>query len=337
MFEHLNEIQFANKWVLWLIPAVVVLAVLWWVFRSRRQHAAVRVSSIGAFKGFENPFLSKLKLLIPLFRLAAICMLLVALARPQIMYDEEKVTNEGIDIVLAMDVSMSMLAQDFKPNRLDAAKKEATVFMDEREHDRIGLVVFAGESHSRCPITVDHKIVKQKMASIKNGEMEDGTAIGMGLATAVQRLKDAEAKSKVVILMTDGVNNKGFIDPLTACDLAVRENVRVYTIGIGTNGMAYSPIGMYPNGKIVYDYTEVVIDEPLLKKIASRTGGKYFRATGNTRLKEIYEQIDMLEKTKIEVSAFEKTTEKFHAFALLAGIMVLLEMLFRYLLIRGLP
>lgn len=337
MFEHLNEIEFANKWVLWLIPAVVVLSLLWWVLRSRKQHAAVRVSSVSAFKGFENPFLSKLKLLIPLFRLLAICSLLVAIARPQIMYDEEKVTNEGIDIVLAMDVSLSMLAQDFKPNRLEAAKKEAGNFMDDRKNDRIGLVIFAGESHSQCPVTIDHKIVKQQLDAVKNGQLEDGTAIGMGLATSVQRLKDAEAKSKVVILMTDGVNNKGFIDPLTACDLAVSENVRVYTIGIGTNGMAYSPVGMYPDGKIVYDYTEVLIDEPLLKKIASRTGGKYFRATGNTKLKEIYEQIDMLEKTKIEISAFEKTTEKFHPFAAIAAALLLLEMLFRYLLIRSIP
>lgn len=337
MFKHLTEITFADKWVLWLIPAVLLIAALWWWFRARKNYPSLKVSSASPFKGFENPVKASIKKFLPVLRVLAIIFLLVALARPQTSYDEEKVTTEGIDIVIAVDVSTSMLAKDFKPNRLEAAKKEALAFIDGRPHDRIGLVIFSGESFTQCPVTIDHKIVKNQLKAIRNGLLEDGTAIGMGLATSVQRLKEGEAKSKVVILMTDGVNNRGLIDPMTASDIAMQFNARVYTIGVGTNGKAMTPIGMRPDGELVFEYADVQIDEPLLKDIAKKTGGQYFRATDNQRLKDIYTQIDKLEKTKIEVSAYERKTEKFHAFALIAAALLLLELLFRYLIVRSIP
>jgi Ca-activated chloride channel family protein len=323
--------------VLWLIPAVILLAAFWWYFLSRRNNPALELSSTKSFAGFGSPLRAVLKKILPVFRVVAVILLLVALARPQTSYDEQKMTTEGIDIVLAIDVSSSMLAKDFSPNRLEAAKKEAMNFIDGRPHDRIGLVIFSGESFTQCPATIDHAVLKNQLLQIKNGLLEDGTAIGMGLATATQRLKESTAKSKVVILMTDGVNNKGLIDPLTACDIAMQYNVRVYTIGIGTNGKAMTPVAIRPDGELIFDYQDVQIDEGLLKDIAKKTGGQYFRATDNKRLREIYAQIDKLEKTKIEMSAFERKTEKFHVFVLLAALILLLEILSRYTILKSVP
>lgn len=337
MFSNLNHLQFADGWVLWLIPAVAVLAGLWFYFRTQKQFASLRISSSRSVASFRSPWKGTLKAMMPVFRVLALILLLVALARPQTTFDEEKVTTEGIDIVLAMDVSSSMLAKDFSPNRLEAAKNEALAFIDGRPRDRVGLVIFSGESFTQCPVTIDHAIMKNQLSQIKNGLLEDGTAIGMGLATSVQRLKESKAKSKVVILMTDGVNNKGLIDPITASDIALQFGVRVYTIGIGTNGKAMTPVAMSPDGQLIYDYTDVQIDEGLLKQIAQKTGGQYFRATDNKKLKEIYQQIDKMEKTKIEVSAFERKTEKFYVFALLAGLLVLLDLLLRYTLLKSVP
>lgn len=337
MFSNLSHITFANKWVLYLIPAVWAIAGLWWYFLSKHNYPTLRLSTTAAFAGNGTPFKATLKKLLPVFRVLALSALLVAIARPQTSYDEEKVTTEGIDIVLAIDVSTSMLAKDFSPNRLEAAKKEAMNFADGRPHDRLGLVIFSGESFTQCPVTIDHAIIKNQLKQIKNGLMEDGTAIGMGLATAVQRLKELNSKSKVVILMTDGVNNKGLIDPVTAADIAMQFGVRVYTIGIGSNDKAMTPVAMTPSGELIFDYTDVQIDEALLKDIAKKTGGQYFRANDNKRLKQIYAQIDKLEKTKIEVSAFEHKTEKFFAFALLAIVFVSLEILFRYLIVKSIP
>lgn len=337
MFNNLTHITFADKWVLWLIPAVVAITVVWFWFKSRRQYAALTISSTSGLEAFQNPFKAKIKKYLPVLRAIALVLLLVALARPQTSYDEEKVTTEGIDIVVAVDVSTSMLAKDFSPNRLEAAKKEALNFIEGRPHDRIGLVVFSGESFTQCPVTIDKAIVKNQLKQIKNGLLEDGTAIGMGLATSVQRLKESQAKSKVIVLMTDGVNNKGLIDPMTASDIAMQYNIRVYTIGVGNNGKAMTPVAMTPAGELIFDYTDVQIDESLLKEIAKKTGGQYFRATDNKKLKDIYAQIDRLEKTKIEVSAYERKTEKFYAFALLAAVCVLLELLFRYLIVKSIP
>ncbi|HLP20752.1 MAG TPA: VWA domain-containing protein [Chitinophagales bacterium] len=337
MFSNLTHITFANKWVLYLIPAVLAIAGLWWFFLSRRNYPTLKLSTTSTFIGNGTPFKATLKKILPVLRVLALIALLVAIARPQTSYDEEKITTEGIDIVLSIDVSTSMLAKDFQPNRLESAKKEAASFVDGRPHDRIGLVVFSGESFTQCPVTIDHAIIKNQLKGIKNGMMEDGTAIGMGLATAVQRLKEFSSKSKVVILMTDGVNNKGLIDPATASDIAMQFGVRVYTIGIGTNGKAMTPVAMSQDGQLIFDYADVQIDEALLKDIAKKTGGQYFRATDNKKLKDIYAQIDKLEKTKIEVSAFEHKTEKFFPFALLAIVLVLLEVLFRYLIVKSIP
>lgn len=337
MFTNLTHVTFADKWILLLIPVALLMGGAWWYFRSKKNYPSIKLSSTAAFAGMQNPVRSIIKRFMPLFRVITLVLLFVGLARPQSSYDEEKVTTEGIDIVLALDVSSSMLARDFKPNRLEAAKQEAINFIDARPHDRVGLVVFSGESFTQCPVTIDHGILKQQVKLIKNGLMEDGTAIGMGLATSVQRLKEGTARSKVVILMTDGVNNKGMVDPATAADIAMHFNVRVYTIGIGTNGKAMTPVAMQQNGELVFDYAEVQIDEPLLKDIAKKTGGQYFRATDNQKLKDIYAQIDKLEKTKIEVSAFQHRTEKYYAFAVFAGIVLLIEMLLRYLIVKSIP
>jgi Ca-activated chloride channel family protein len=337
MFSNLNHIHFANQWVLWLIPVLVIVAIAWWYFLAKKNNPALELSSTRSLLSFGTPLKATLKKLLPVLRVLALLLLLVALARPQTSYDETKMTTEGIDIVLAMDVSASMLAKDFSPNRLEAAKKEAMNFIDERLHDRIGLVIFSGESFTQCPVTIDHAILKNQLTQIRNGLLEDGTAIGMGLATATQRLKDSEAKSKVVILMTDGVNNKGLIDPLTACDISMQFGIRVYTIGIGTNGKAMTPVAISPNGEYLYDYEDVQIDESLLKDVAKKTGGQYFRATDNKKLKEIYSQIDKLEKTKIEMSAYERKTEKFYAFVLLAAMVVMVEIVCRYLFLKSVP
>ena len=333
---HLTNIAFANKWVLWLIPLVVVLSVAWWYFRQQMQYPTLTFSDTASFKGFQNPLKGVLKKYSPLLRLLSLVFLLIAIARPQGSFDESKVTSEGIDIVLAMDLSGSMMAQDFKPNRMEAAKQTALEFIDGRPSDRIGLVVFAGESFTQCPVTIDHAIVKNQLHAIKNGLLEDGTAIGMGLATSVQRLKETESKSKVIILMTDGVNNRGAIDPGTAADMAMSFGVRVYTIGIGTNGMALTPVPT-PYGTVEYFNVPVEIDEALLRDISTKTGGKYFRATDNNKLKEIFDQIDKLEKTKINISAYSHKTEKFYLFALIAVLLLFIEWIFRYTILRSIP
>lgn len=337
MFSGWSHIVFADRWVLYFLPLLLLLALGWWYFLSAKNFPTIKFSDTGAFQKFGTPLKAHLKKASWVLRLLALVSLAVALARPQTSFEEEKVTTEGIDIVIAIDVSTSMLAKDFKPNRLEAAKKEAGSFIDGRPHDRMGLVVFAGESFTQCPVTIDHNIIKNQLKEIKNGLLEDGTAIGMGLATSVQRLKESEAKSKVVILMTDGVNNKGLIDPMMASDIAMQFGVRVYTIGVGTNGKAMTPVAMTMDGELMFDYADVQIDEKLLKEIAQKTGGQYFRATDNKRLKDIYTQIDKLERTKIEVSAYERKTEKFHAFALIAALLVGIDILLRYLFLRSLP
>lgn len=336
MFSNLQHISFANKWVLWLIPLVFIIAGLWWYFRAKKQYPTLILSGTASLAGAQKPFRAALKNLLPVLRVLTIILLLIAIARPQTQFDEEKIKTEGIDIVLSMDVSASMLAKDFRPNRLESAKKVAMDFIDGRPNDRIGLVIFGGESFTQCPVTIDHVIVRQQLKQVKNGLLEDGTAIGMGLATAVQRLRELEGKSKVVILMTDGVNNKGMVDPKTAADLAVRFGVRVYTIGVGTNGMAMTP-AYIQNGEIIFQNMPVQIDEDVLKDIAKSTGGQFFRATNEKKLKEIYDQINKLEKTKIEVSAYSRKTEKFHVFALGAALLLITELLARYLIVRSIP
>jgi Ca-activated chloride channel homolog len=270
-----------------------------------------------------------------LLRVAAVVLVIIALARPQSSARGQNVETEGIDIVLAMDISGSMLAEDFRPNRIEAAKKVAAEFVDARPTDRIGLVVFSGESFTQCPLTTDHGILKTLFLALKSGMVADGTAIGMGLSNAVTRLKDSEAKSKVVILLTDGVNNSGSIAPLTAAEIAKAFGIRVYTIGVGTRGFAPYPV-QTPFG-IQYQDMEVQIDEEVMQQIATMTNGKYFRATTNTKLQEIYREIDQMEKTRILVTEFSRLTEEFFPFALAALMLFVAELVLRYTTFRGLP
>ncbi len=328
--------KFANPEYLWAIPFIVLSMILWWFFNRKKEYATIKMPSLAAFKG-KSSFRGKLKILLTIFRVLAMVALIIAIARPQTTDSDEKITSYGIDIVLSLDVSASMLAKDFKPNRLEAAKKVASEFVDARQNDRLGLVIFSGESFTQVPVTTDHMIVKDQLAKVKYGFLSQGTAIGMGIATGVNRLKDSKSESKVIVLMTDGVNNAGLIDPILATETANQFNIKVYTIGIGSEGQALMPISMKTNGQFQYGYAKGEIDEKLLKEVASATGGKYFRATGNKSLKEIYEEIDKLEKTEIISSQTIRKTEEFYPFAFFALALVLLEMLFRYLLVRSYP
>ena len=324
-----DGIYFANPDYLWLFLSLPLL-VGWYVFTRKKIQPVLKISSLSGFRVKSN-FLARLQPLLFVMRLLALSAVITALARPQTMDVSTRTkTNKGIDIVMAIDVSSSMLAQDLKPNRLTALKRVAASFVDDRVSDRIGLVIYAGESYTKTPITSDRSIVKNALREIQfEGLIEDGTAIGMGLATAVNRLKDSRAKSKVIILLTDGVNNSGFIDPKIASELAVEYQIKTYTIGLGSNGTAKAPVGLLPNGKFQYGMTKVEIDEELLKTIASKTGGLYFRATDNKKLEEIYEEINKLEKTEIEEFKYYNYEEKFRPLVLLALVLLFIEWLMR--------
>ncbi|MFD2725731.1 vWA domain-containing protein [Hyunsoonleella rubra] len=332
----LEGIQFLNKELFWLL-LLLPIAIAWYVFKHKKQTAELKISSLKGFK-ITNSWLPKLKHSLFVFRLLALTLLIMAIARPQSVDVSTKTkTTRGIDIVMAIDVSASMLAKDLKPNRLEALKEVAAEFIMGRPNDRIGLVEYAGESYTKTPITSDKSIVLRSLSDIKyNTIIEGGTAIGMGLATAVNRIKDSKAKSKVIILLTDGVNNTGFIDPRTASELAVEYGIKTYTIGLGSNGMALSPIAIDSRtGRLQYGRVQVEIDEDLLKEIAEATGGKYFRATNNKKLEEIYSEINKLEKTEIEEFKFYNYDEKFRPLVWLAGIFLLLELLLRFTIFRS--
>ena len=332
MFE---GIYFANPDYLWLLLSVP-LVICWHLFTRKRSQAALKISSLNGFH-LKSSFLARLQPFLFLFRIFSLALIIFALARPQTTDVSTRTkTNKGIDIVMAIDVSSSMLAQDLKPNRLTALKRVASSFVDDRVSDRIGLVIYAGESYTKTPITSDRSIVKSALAAIRfEGLIEDGTAIGMGLATAVNRLKDSRAKSKVIILLTDGVNNSGFIDPKIASELAVEYQIKTYTIGLGSNGRARAPVGLLPNGKFQYGMTKVEIDEDLLKEIAEKTGGLYFRATNNKKLEEIYGEINKLEKTEIEEFKYYNYNEKFRPLVLLALVLILIEWFLKNTLFRS--
>jgi Ca-activated chloride channel family protein len=268
-------------------------------------------------------------------RVVAIVFIIIALARPQTTNSWNTATTEGIDIVLDLDISTSMLAQDLKPDRIQAAKEVAASFINGRPTDNIGLVVFAGESFTQCPLTTDHAVLLNLLKDVRCGMIEDGTAIGHGLATAVSRLKDSQAKSKVIILLTDGTNNRGEIAPVTAAEIAQAYGIRVYTVGVGTKGVAPYPI--HTSIGVQYQNIPVEIDETVLTKIAQITGGLYFRATNTTTLKEIYKEIDQLEKTKMSVQEYSKKYEQYGFFALLGFLFFLLELLTRYTLLKNIP
>ena len=328
------NMTFANPEYLLLLLLVPIMIVWYWK-KQKRQLVELQVSTIQVFQAVPKTWRQQFRHALFVLRLLASTLLIVALARPQSSSRGENVTTEGIDIILATDISGSMLAEDFRPNRIEAAKKDAIDFIDGRSNDRIGLVIFAGESFTQCPITLDHAVVKNLLTEVKSGMIEDGTAIGLGLATAVSRLKESKSKSRVIILLTDGVNNRGFIDPLTAAGIAQSFGVRVYTIGVGTIGMAPYPV-QTPFGT-QYQNIPVEIDETLLQKIADQTGGKYFRATDNHKLKAIYGEIDRLEKTKIEVTQFHRHKEEFYNAAMFAGLFLLLELLLSQTVFRKIP
>lgn len=323
----LENVEFANPEFFWLL-LLLPLAILWYFFTRREQMATVKLSSSKAFSA--SHWLTKLKPFLFLLRLLALASIITALARPQTEDISTRTkTTKGIDIVMAIDVSSSMLARDLKPNRLAALKEVAADFIKKRPNDRIGLVAYAGESYTKTPITSDKSIVLGALKDIKYGQLEDGTAIGMGLATSVNRLKESKAISKIIILLTDGVNNSGFIEPQTAADLAVEYDIKTYTIGLGTNGNALTPISYKRDGSFQYGMRQVEIDEKLLQDIAEVTGGKYFRATDNEKLEEIYNEINKLEKTEIEEFKYYKYEEKFRPWVFLAGILLLVEWGFR--------
>jgi Ca-activated chloride channel family protein len=321
----MEKITFLNPEFFWLFLLIPV-AIAWLFWKRNRQSATLKMSSLQGFKGSDS-LLAKFKPALDILRILALSLLIVALARPRTVDISNKTkTTKGIDIVVAVDVSGSMLAKDFKPNRMEALKRVAAVFVNERPNDRIGLVVYASEAYTKSPVTSDKAVILDAINSIKyDNVLQDGTGIGMGLATAVNRLKDSKAKSKVVILLTDGVNNAGFIEPETASDIAQQYGIKVYTIGIGTNGMAESPYAIGPNGQLLFQMMKVEIDEKLMKNIALKTGGKYFRATSNDKLAAIYNEINKLETTEIEELKFYDYDEKFRGFALFAGLLLLIE------------
>lgn len=330
-----DNFEFSNPEFFWLFLLLPV-ALAWYVWKRKKQTPSLKLSSIKGFKT-GNSWLPKLRPFLFLLRLITLALLITAMARPRnVEVSTRTKKTQGIDIVIAIDVSASMLAKDLRPNRLEALKTVAARFIKGRPNDRIGLVEYAGESYTKTPLTSDKTIVLSSLNGIRyNNIIEGGTAIGMGLATSVNRLKESKALSKVIILMTDGENNAGAIDPRIASELSKEFGIKVYTIGMGTNGMALSPYARNPNGSFVYRSQQVTIDEDLLKEIAQVTGGKYFRATNNKKLTEIYDEIDKLEKTDVEEFKYTNYEEQFRPLVLLAGLLLLLELLLKYTVFRS--
>ena len=331
----LSDITFVSPYFLVLL-ALIPIAFFW--NRRKRENNSVHlnmpdlepIKEINSWRSILYPYLNIIKGL-------AFALFVIALARPQLTLKEEEVKAEGIDIMMIMDISSSMLAQDFKPDRLEVSKKVAIQFVDKRPYDRIGLVVFSGESFTQCPLTTDHRVLKDFLDGLQCGLLEDGTAIGMGLASAVNRLKDSEAKSKVIILLTDGVNNSGYIKPMTAAEIAQELETKVYTIGVGSVGQALSPISRRSDGRYVFGMAKVEIDEGLLNKISDMTGGKYYRATDEQSLEAIYAEIDRLEKTEMDITTFKRYSEEYGKFLSLGLVLFLLEVVLRHSLFKTLP
>ena len=329
------KLEFLNP-EYFILLVVIPFVIIWYYLNRNKLNNSIKFSDSSAFENSGN-FYSNFKLLLKVFRLISLALIIIALARPQIIDTSTRVkTNSGIDIIMAIDVSASMLAKDLKPNRLDALKNVADEFIKNRVSDRIGLVEYAGESYTKTPLTTDKSIILKSLREIKyNNIIEGGTAIGMGLATSVNRIKDSNSKSKVIILLTDGVNNAGFIDPLTAAELAKEYDIKIYSIGLGTNGLALSPVGINARGKLNYANIQVEIDEELLTQISEMSGGKYFRATDNSKLKEIYDEIDKLEQTEIEEFKYYSVDEKFRVFLIPAIILIVFELLMKFTILKS--
>lgn len=333
ILDYFDNITFGQP-LFFALFAIIPILIYWKFTHERRRNAAIGISTtkgLSTVRSWRNSFQNFPFLL----RLLALSCIIIALARPQVKYEEQHSEGEGVDIILCIDVSGSMTSQDFIPNRMEAAKKVAEDFVNDRPNDRIGIVIFSGESFTQCPLTTDHGVLLSQIEQIRNGLLEDGTAIGSGLATSVDRLRNGKAKSKVVILLTDGVNNGGLIDPATALEIAKAFKVKVYTIGVGTDGYAPTPVST-PMG-IVMQNEKVAIDEKLLKTIAAQTGGKYFRATDNASLQYIYDSIDRLEKSKVEITSFHRFTEKYYPLVIAAMILLLLEITLRFTVFKKFP
>jgi len=333
----MKNITFLHPEFFWLF-LVLPIAIAWYWFTNKKQRATLKISSTKSFKGSAT-LIAKLQPLLFVLRLLALIAIIVALARPRsVDVSSKSRTTKGIDIVMAIDVSGSMLAKDLKPNRLEALKRVAAEFVEDRINDRIGLVVYAGESYTRTPVTSDKTVILQSLKTVEYDDsiIADGTGIGVGLATAINRIKDSKAKSRIIILLTDGVNNSGTIDPRMAADIAKEYGIKVYTIGIGTNGMAPFPYAKAPNGTFLYQNMKVEIDEKLMKEIAKTTDGKYFRATSNAKLKEIYTEINKLEKTEVEEKKYFNYDEKYQPLVWLALFLLFVEVLLKNTIFKGL-
>ena len=330
----MDNIVFKNPEFLWLLILLPVVAFMLYKFKFVRLNN-FKFSNLESFDS--KTLKSKLYPIINVFRIITLLLVIVALARPQEISNSTRTkTSSGIDIVIAVDISSSMLAQDLKPNRLEALKTVASQFINDRINDRNGLVIYAGESYTKTPVTSDKDVVIKSLSDITfDGVIEDGTAIGMGLATSVNRLKESKAKSKVIILLTDGVNNSGFIDPSTAADLAANFEIKTYTIGLGTNGNARAPVALNPNGSFRFGMTKVEIDEELLKNVANKTGGLYFRATDNKKLEEIYNEINKLEKTEVEEIKYSDSQEKYRLLIIAAIGLIFVELILKYTVFRS--
>lgn len=328
--------EFAKPIFLWLFLLYIPL-IVWYILKNKKSDAAIRISSVSAFSKLPTSYKVYLKHFLFVVRLAALGCVIIILCRPQTHDCWESSKTEGTDIVISLDVSTSMLARDFNPDRFEAAKEVASKFINGRESDNIGIVIFAGESFTLVPMTTDKAVLVNYIKEIKMGMLEDGTAIGDGLATAINRIKDGKAKSKSIILLTDGSNNTGVVAPLTAADIAAKYGIKVYTIGVGTTGSALFPVGVNVYGKVEYQQLPVVIDEATLKSIANKTGGKYFRATSKHVLKEIFSEIDKLEKTELDVRKYNQTEDNYMPWALLLLALLLIDIIARHTVLRNIP
>lgn len=325
---------FDNPWCL-LLLLLLIPAIVWYILKHKKAQAAMNISSTEAFDKMPRTYKTHLRHVVFALRLLAIACVIVVLARPMTTDSWQKSSTEGVDVVVALDISGSMLSRDFSPNRLEAAKSVAAQFIAGREYDNIGFVIFAGEGFTMCPMTTDHAVLLNLLKDVECGMLIDGTAVGDGLATAVNRIKDGPAKSKTIILLTDGTNNAGVVDPITAAEIARSYGIRIYTIGVGTKGMAQSPV-MTPYG-IRYQSMPVEIDEDKLRRIASIGDGEYFRATDENVLKSVFAEIDKMEKTKLSVQQFSRREEAYMPWALLAMLLLAIEIGLRYTLLRNIP
>jgi Ca-activated chloride channel family protein len=329
-----KHITFAHPQFFWLL-LLLPLLLYWQLMYTKKKQPTFTLSTLKGLENVATTWKIKWRWILLACRLLCVVFLVIAMARPQNSRINETVNSEGLDIVMSLDISGSMLAEDFRPNRIEAAKKVAQEFIEDRPTDRIGLVIFSGESFTQCPLTTDQNVLKEQLKNIRSGLLEDGTAIGMGLATSVERLRNSKAKTRIIILLTDGVNNSGLIDPMTALEIAKAYKIRVYTIGVGTMGRAPYPM-KDQFGNIHMQQMQVQIDEQLMKQISVQTGGKYFRAIDNNSLSRVYKEIDRLEKTKIEISSFKRYAELFLPYAMLGLLFLLLEVVLRHTVFKSL-